>query len=128
MTTDKAGATAKKIATSKAPATAIKTAKPVVKPVAKKAAATPKLAAKKPKKAPREKMVHDRFSMPKNEYLKIAEIKEAYLKNGLHVKKSEVLRAGLKILGEMSEAQLKRAIAWLEDSKTGRAKKLSGKP
>ena len=95
------------------PATAKQAAKPVVKPAAKKAVATPKLAAKKLKKEPKEKKVHDCFSMPKTEHRKIAEIKEACLKAGLHVKKSEVLRAGLKALGKMNEAQLKRAIAGL---------------
>jgi len=124
MTTDNTEITAKKTATNKAPASAKKAAKPVVKPAAKKAAAIPKLAAKKPKKEPEEKRVHDCFSMPKTEYQKIAEIKEACLKAGLHVKKSEVLRAGLKALGEMNEAQLKRAIAGLEKVKAGRTKKL----
>ncbi len=100
----------------------------MVKPAAKKAAAMPKPAAKKPKKAPKEKIVHDCFSMPKTEYLKIAEIKEACLKAGLHVKKSEVLRAGLKALGEMNEAQLKRATAGLEKIKTRRTEKLPKKP
>jgi len=124
MTADKTEVTAKKAATNKAPATAKKAAKPVVKPAAKKAVAMPKLVATKPKKEPKEKIVHDCFSMPKTEHRKIAEIKETCLKAGLRVKKSEVLRAGLKALGEMNEAQLKRAIAWLEKVKTDRPKKL----
>ena len=130
MTADKTEVTAKKAATNKAPATATakKAAKPVVKPAAKKAVAMPKLVATKPKKEPKEKIVHDCFSMPKTEHRKIAEIKEACLKAGLPVKKSEVLRAGLKALGEMNEAQLKRATAWLEKVKADRPKKLPKKP
>lgn len=124
MTTDKTEITAKKTATNKALATAKKVAKPAVKTAAKKAVVMPKSAAKKPKKEPKEKRVHDCFFMPKTEYLKIAEIKEVCLKAGLHVKKSEVLRAGLKALGEMNEAQLELAIAGLEKVKTGRTKKL----
>lgn len=128
MTTDKTEVTAKRTATNKVPATPKQAAKPVVKPATNKAVAMPKLVAKKPKKEPKEKIVHDCFSMPKTEHRKIAEIKEACLKDGLHVKKSEVLRAGLKVLGEMNEAQLKRAIAWLEKVKADRPKKLPKKP
>lgn len=69
-------------------------------------------------------MVRDSFSMPKAEYQKIAEIKEACLKDGVHVKKSAVFRAGLTVLGEMNAAQLKRAIAGLENVKSVRPKKL----
>ena len=63
------------------------------------------------------------FSIPQVEYRKIAEIKAACLKTGLRVKKSEVLRAGLKVLGGMDGAQLKRAMAGLGKIKSGRAKK-----
>lgn len=116
MTADKTEA--KKTATDKTQATARK----VTKPTAKKTRATPKPAAKKTKKAPKVKVVHDSFSMPKTEYRKIAEIKATCLKAGLHTKKSEVLRAGLKALGEMNEAQLKIAIAGLKKIKAVRPK------
>lgn len=124
MTTDKTEAAAKKTTTDKALATAKKAVKPAVKSAAKKAGAMPKPAAKKPEKTPKVKVVHDSFSMPKTEYQKIAEIKEACLKAGLHVKKSEVLRAGLKALDEMNEAQLKSAIAGMGKVKAGLSKKL----
>ena len=124
MTTDKPAVTVKKTATVKAPAPAKKTAKPAVKPAAQKAVAKPKPAAKEPAKQPKAKVVHDSFSMPKAEYQKIAEIKEICQKAGLHVKKSTVLRAGLKALGAMNAAQLKSAIAGMEIVKTGRPKKL----
>lgn len=121
MTTE-AKATAKKTATTKTSAVEKRAVKPVVKPAAKKPVkAIPKPAAKKPKK-PKAKVVRD-FSMPQAEYQKIAEIKEACLKAGLRVKKSEVLRAGLKALGEMNEAQLKRAIAGMGKIKAVRPKK-----
>lgn len=106
-----------------------KTAAATVKAIAKKPAdnapapATAKAGAKKPKKERKEKVVRDSFTMPQGEYRKIAEIKEACLKAGLPVKKSEVLRAGLKALGAMDAAQLKRALAGLEKIKTGRPKK-----
>lgn len=122
MTTDKTEVTANKTATNKTPATAKKAANPVVKQSAQKAGAMPKPAVKKPKKEPKAKMVRDSFSMPKTEYRKIAEIKGACLEAGLRVKKSAVLRAGLKVLGEMNAAQLKRAIAGLEMVKPVRPK------
>lgn len=122
MATDKTEATAKKTATAKAPAVEKKAAKPLAKPVAKKLAnSTPEPAAKKSKK-PKVKVVRD-FSMPQAEYEKIVEIKEACLKAGLRVKRSEVLRAGLKILGGMNGAQIKRTIGGLAKMKTGAPKK-----
>jgi hypothetical protein len=91
---------------------------PRVEPVAKK----PKV--KEPKiKEPKVKVVRDSFTMPQGEYLKIAEIKEAALKAGVPVKKSEVLRAGLKALVAMTPSRLKAALTGLEKIKTGRPKK-----
>lgn len=109
MTTRKAASATVKNTAKKAPA--------------EKAPAPAKAAVKKPKKEHKEKVVRDSFTMPQREYQKIAEIKEICLKAGLHVKKSEVLRAGLKALGGMTAPQLKRALAELEKIKTGRPKK-----
>jgi hypothetical protein len=75
------------------------------------------------KKAKRVKVVRDSFTMPQNEYQKIAEIKAACLKAKMHVKKSEVLRAGLQLLAELDSARLKLVLKSLEKIKTGRPKK-----
>src|SRR3990167_8893944 len=112
--------------TKKTAATTVKT--PATKAVAEKVTAPAKAAAKNPKKEHpkkehKEKVVRDSFTMPQSEYQKIAAIKETCLKAGLPVKKSEVLRAGLKALVEMNAAQLKRSLAGLEKIKTGRPKK-----
>ena len=80
-------------------------------------------AAKKLKKNHRKKVVRDSFTMPQGEYAKIAEIKAICLKAKMHVKKSEVLRAGLIKLAELNAAQLKQALASLEKIKTGRPHK-----
>ena len=119
--TAEAKATAKKTATTRTHAAGKRAVKPVVKPADREPVKTTPESAKKPKK-PKIKMVRN-FSMPQVEYQKIAEIKEACLKAGLQVKKSEVLRAGLKALGEMNGAQLKRAMAGLEKVKAGHPKK-----
>src|SRR3989338_416751 len=89
-------------------------------PVEKSAADT---VTKKPKKAPKVKIVRDSFTMPQSEYQKIAEIKEICLEAGLPVKKSEVLRAGLKALARLNSAQLQRALTGLEKIKAGRPQK-----
>jgi hypothetical protein len=99
--------------------------KHAVKPAAKKQVkAIPKSAAKKPKKVPKVKVVRNNFAMPQNEYKEIAKIKDAFRKAGLSVKKSEVLRAGLKALGELNngadEAHIGRG---LEMVKAGRPNK-----
>lgn len=103
-------------------------AKSGLQPVAKtdfkmNVGAAPEQEAKKAKKFHKEKVVRDSFTMPQSEYQKIAEIKETCLKAGLHVKKSEVLRAGLKALCEKNAAQLKNSLKSLEKIQTGRPKK-----
>jgi hypothetical protein len=85
--------------------------------------AAPQHAAKKPKKDQKKKVVRDSFTMPQNEYSKIAEIKAICLKSKMHVKKSEVLRAGLKLLAGLNAAQLKQKLGSLEKIKTGRPHK-----
>ena len=113
--------TTKKTAVATLKATAKKALVEKVQALAIAAAKKPKK--EHPKKEHKEKVVRDSFTMPQDEYQKISEIKEVCLKAGLPVKKSEVLRAGLKALGAMNAAQLKRALAGLEKIKTGRPKK-----
>jgi hypothetical protein len=85
----------------------------------------PAAAVKKGKKEKGKlKVVRDSFTMPQNDYAKIAELKQICLKAGVHVKKSELLRAGLNALSKLSTAQLKRLIAQMEQVKTGRPKKV----
>lgn len=126
MTTKKNSAATANTSENKSPAKKAKTpAKTAAKaPVKTQAGTAPKQTAKKEKKEHKEKkVVRDSFTMPQSEYRKIAEIKESCLKAGLHVKKSEVLRAGLKALGEKSDAQLRQLLKSLEKIRTGRPKK-----
>lgn len=85
------------------------------------------MSGKKPKKEKKNdakpKVVRDSFTMPQPDYELISALKEKALKAGLHVKKSELLRAGLRALDAFTAAQLKRAVAGLEKIKTGRPKK-----
>lgn len=111
-------------------------AKPAVKTAAKKnpavrkptaAKVVPVNAVKKVKKEKKEetkiKVVRDSFTMPQADYVLIAELKLKALKAGLHIKKSELLRAGLQSLSKLNISQLKVSIAGLEKIKTGRPKK-----
>jgi hypothetical protein len=77
----------------------------------------PAEAAKKDKKP---KLVRDSFTIPKNEYEAIAGLKARALKLGASIKKSELLRAGLKQLAGLSDAAFKLALADVPTLKTGR--------
>ena len=91
------------------------------------AAAKPSADGKKAKKEKKvqgkSKVVRDSFTMPQNDYDKIAQLKQVCQKAGLHVKKSELLRAGLQALSKMTVPQLERVIVQLTPIKTGRPKK-----
>ena len=115
----------------------ITTPKTATKPAAKKTPVVrnqikPKVVTGKPeKKIKKEKKVEDKvkvvrdsFTMPQIDYDLISEIKQKALKVGLHVKKSELLRAGLQVLSKLNTAQLKQTISNLEKIKTGRPKKI----
>lgn len=105
------------------------------KPVARKTAPArkivPAIAAVEPEKKQKKekktdskvKVVRDSFTMPQTDYDLITALKQKALTAGLHVKKSELLRASLQTLSKLSAAQLKRAISGLEKIKTGRPKK-----
>ena len=118
-------------------------AKAVVKPAAKAAAprkttvksavkaAAGALAAPAPKRtrkaappAPRDTvrqvLVRDSFTMPEQEYAVLAEVKGACLRAGIDVKKSELLRIGVALLGQVDIATLKAVLAALPQLKTGR--------
>ena len=94
------------------------------KPAIAKAAPKPEKKLKKEKKSDSKvKVVRDSFTMPQTDYELIAVLKQKALKAGLHVKKSELLRASLQNLSKLNMVQLKRAISSLEKIKTGRPKK-----
>ncbi|MFA7399658.1 MAG: hypothetical protein WCZ98_04160 [Sideroxydans sp.] len=102
-------------------------AAPARKPAAKTATlgtvSKPEKKHKKEKKSgDKVKVVRDSFTMPQSDYALIAALKEKA--NGLHLKKSELLRAGLHLLSKLTAAQLKKSVADLEKIKTGRPKKV----
>jgi hypothetical protein len=77
----------------------------------------------KPGKSASDKVVRDSFTMPTKEYAKIAKVKNACLKAGFQIKKSELLRIGIALISDMGTEKLKSAQAKLDPIKTGRPKK-----
>jgi hypothetical protein len=69
---------------------------------------------------PREKVVRDGFSMPASDYDLIAAIQETCLQAGFSMTKSEVLRAGLRALRDLTPEALKERYQALEKVKLGR--------
>jgi hypothetical protein len=74
----------------------------------------------KPKKP---KLVRDSFTIPKGEYGVLQELKERAGRTGIAVKKSELLRAGIKALAAMGDAAFAGALAAVPTLKTGRPEK-----
>jgi hypothetical protein len=109
-----------KPAVKKAPVVTSKKVSPA--PAAKTATKTAVAADSKPK-TPKVKMERDSFTMPKEEYAQIATLKKRLDGLGKPVKKSELLRAGLKLLSAMNDAALQTALAAVPTIKTGRPKK-----
>ncbi len=124
-TTAKVAAPAHKLVAKKAPARA--PVKAPSKRVAVKAlvtAVTPAPAAT-PKPA-KIKLVRDSFTMPSDEYAVLGELKQRALKSAHPVKKSELLRAGVKLLAALGDTALMRALSNVPTIKTGRPRSKKG--
>lgn len=74
----------------------------------------------KKRKSAKVKVIRDSFSFPEQDYLKIAELKKTCLAAGIHVKKGEILRAGLHLLTKLNLAELTQAVEQVEKVQTGR--------
>ena len=74
----------------------------------------------KKSKIVKAKVIRDSFSFPKQDYLKISELKKTCLAAGIHVKKGEILRAGLHLLTQLNLEELKKAVDQVEKIQTGR--------
>ena len=69
------------------------------------------------------RLVRDSFTIPAREYRAIDTLKQRYLALGIHMKKSEILRAGLLALSSMNSEDLAAVGARVERIKPGRPKK-----
>jgi len=111
-------------------ATKAMTAKTVAKPkiskvqqVAKAPANAAPSAAAKPVKIKKPKMVRDSLTMPKAEYEVLDLLKTRAATLQTHIKKTELIRAGIKALAAMTDASFLAAIKAVPSLKTGRPKK-----
>lgn len=76
--------------------------------------------ARAPAQQTRPALVRDSFTMPEGEYAVLLEVKQACLRAGIDVKKSELLRIGVALLGQLDVASLQGVLAALPQLKTGR--------
>lgn len=83
--------------------------------------ATPELPRiEKPIKEKKPKLVRDSFTIPKLEYLLLDQLKHRGGALGLAIKKSELIRAGIKALAAMPDADFHSAVKAVPTIKTGR--------
>jgi Arc/MetJ-type ribon-helix-helix transcriptional regulator len=75
------------------------------------------------RKEKREKVVRDSFSIPKSEHAQLKVLRTELAKAGRLASKSEVLRAGLRLLAERSGAELASLIGALPAVPKGKGKK-----
>lgn len=127
-------ATAKKPAAKKPAAKPRTAATPKAAPAAKPAKPPKAARADKPAKpktdkgdkadkAKKPKLVRDSFTIPKNEYTVLEDLKVRAGKLGRPTKKSEVLRAGLMALASMGDAAFLASVTGVPAIKTGRPAK-----
>lgn len=74
------------------------------------------------------KLVRDSFTMPKDEYAQIDALKQRAAAQARVVKKSEILRAGIAALAQLSDAELLLALGAVPSLKTGRPKQAEPEP
>lgn len=108
-----APAPAQPAGTAKTGSTSARVKKPAAKP-----APAPKT--EKTAKAKKPKLVRDSFTIPKAEYVVLDELKQRATQLARPIKKSELLRAGIKALAAMSDTGFLSALDQVPAIKTGR--------
>ncbi|MDB5748265.1 MAG: hypothetical protein JWP72_3113 [Massilia sp.] len=124
-TTSKPAARAAPRGSAAKPAAAVKNAAMAIVKAAKggaagRARAPQTAAAPAGGEAARPALVRDSFTMPEGEYAVLAAVKQACLKAGVEVKKSELLRIGVALVGRLDMATLRQVLDSLPQLKTGR--------
>ena len=117
-------------------ATSVATKKPASRPANQTASAPTKKASAQPKvkavtiaqpaaetKLKKPKLIRDSFTFPKDEYQAIAGLKQKALGLKHSAKKSEILRAGLKLLNSLNDKAFLAALTNVPALKTGRPAK-----
>lgn len=68
------------------------------------------------------KVVRDTFTMPPEDYALLAQLKQRSLNMCLETYKSELVRAGLRLLASLSDDEFRTAVQTVERVKVGRPK------
>jgi hypothetical protein len=114
-----------KVSTKIVPKAVVKTTASALLQPAAKVIAKPALKLKEEKlaKIKKPKLVRDSFTMPKAEYAVLDELKQRATKLTSQVKKTELIRAGIKALAGLSDAAFLTALKAVPTIKTGRPSK-----
>lgn len=74
--------------------------------------------------SPKQKLkrIRDSFTIPKDEYIKLSDLKLRSTRLGHPMKKSEILRAGISTLSALSDTAFREALDAVPSLKTGRPK------
>ncbi len=97
--------------------------KVAAKPVTVAVKATKEAPASKPAKAKKPKLVRDSLTIPKAEYEVLAVLKMRAAKLGNPIKKTELIRAGIKVLAAMKDQDFLASVKAVPSLKTGRPNK-----
>lgn len=68
-------------------------------------------------------LIRDSFTIPDDEYQILIDTKKRLVRSGLEVRKTEIVRAGLALVGQASLAELKKQLGALRKLKSGRPKR-----
>lgn len=116
-----------KLASAKSASRTIGSKRPVATKVAaapaKKSARSSKPVDSADASKPKHKLVRDSFTIPKNEYVVLQELKQRAVTLAHPAKKGELLRAGIRGLSALSDKAFLVALAAVPSLKTGRPKK-----
>jgi len=104
-------------------ATAKRVVAKVAQPKVPETLKAPVVAEVKAPKPDKVKLIRDSFTMPRDDWALIQQLKDRALDFKRPVKKSELLRAGLQALMKLDNTQLQAALEGLRPLKLGRPKK-----
>ena len=109
-----------KVGVKSAPARKAAAKRIAVKQQTAKALPSLKAPSTAPPKAKKDKLIRDSFTIPKAEYAVIDALKQRSITLVRPAKRSELLRAGIKVLAGLSDAALLAALGQVPTIKTGR--------
>jgi len=72
---------------------------------------------------PPERVVRDTFTMPRSDQDRLQALRERCLQGGVAVSRSELVRAGLRLLHSLDDGELLAAVRAVEKVRTGRPKR-----